>query len=68
MELINKPPLGLEPEWSWKIRIIRKRIIDIISAIYRYEESNIDVPNEWLDELDKLSNELINLYDEDLDW
>lgn len=62
MNSIKKPPIGLEPEWSWRMRTIRKRIIDIISARDRYIEAGIEYPNEWDKEENKLLNELSSWY------
>lgn len=49
-EPIKRPPLGIEPEYIWK----EIRIIELIRAIYRYDEADIDVNNDWIIELGKL--------------
>lgn len=53
---LEKPPLGLMPKNIW----IEKRIEDIAQAIRRYIESNFHVPQEWIDEKEKLRKQLNN--------
>lgn len=53
---LERPPLGLMPKNIW----IEKRIEDIAQAIRRYIESSFHVPQEWIDEKEKLRKQLNN--------
>lgn len=53
---MNKPPLGLVPSYIWKL----KRIEEIKSAMHRYLEANAEIPIAWIDEHDKLREEIID--------
>jgi len=44
---IPKPPVGLIPLYIWD----DMRYTDILAAIERYKEANIEIPDEWLDEM-----------------
>lgn len=44
------PPIGLKPEWLWK----EERRKEIVGAISRYLESGMKVPDEWINEYNKL--------------
>lgn len=57
MAIETKPPLGLVSE---KIRI-ENRIVEIHSAIDRYNAANYEVPAIWWDELLHLTKRLIHL-------
>jgi len=48
-----KPPIGIEPESMWKER----RMIDLSAAIGRRCKARLDIPVEWVDELNELLNE-----------
>ena len=48
MEL--KPPIGVEPRWSWEPRMKVKRLGELLDAICRYRTSGLDVPFDWLKE------------------
>jgi len=45
-----KPPIGLIPKWLWE----QQRIEDIDSAILRYRDALIEVPEEWYAEREAL--------------
>ena len=49
----KKPPLGLRPKSIWK----NSRVTEVDSAIKRYEDAGVDVPKEWIDELESLIKE-----------
>lgn len=49
-----KPPLGLTPSNIWK----ELRLQDIDQAIGRYIASNMEIPNEWLEEYFDLKSRL----------
>lgn len=50
----EKPPIGLRPEYIWKMQCKVDRLQEISNAMARYESVNITVPEEWKDELRKL--------------
>lgn len=52
----TKSPLGLMPRKYW----IAERIRDIALAISRYAEQSKCIPIEWLEEYNKLAEELTN--------
>lgn len=51
------PPIGVIPPDLWEDKMIlertKERIMDLKSAIERYEKAKQPVPKEWLDELKK---------------
>jgi hypothetical protein len=47
IDQINKPPLGLLPQWLW----VAQRCNDINMAIDRYEKAGKEIPKEWIEEL-----------------
>lgn len=49
-EPIKLNPIGLESKDIW----LKKRKKDIIEAIDRYVESNMDIPAQWIKELREL--------------
>ena len=51
---IEKPPLGLMPEFIW----IEKRIYEIDAAIKRYSAAKKAIPINWIAEYGKLKSEL----------
>jgi len=52
----RKPPLGLTPR-----RIhTEKRIRDILDALMRYNDADLSIPQEWIDELSDLNYEKQN--------
>lgn len=54
---LKKPPLGLMPR---KI-FLRDRMLQIVGAIERYRESDLNIPWEWLDELCEISRDLLKI-------
>jgi hypothetical protein len=42
-----KLPIGLEPNYIWKAR----RVSDIVSAMNRYTEADVEIPLGWVYEL-----------------
>lgn len=45
-----KPPIGVMPKWLWD----RNRRHDLLEAILRYENADMPIPNDWVDELFEL--------------
>lgn len=64
MKETKKPPLGLMPKYLWDELCsnnpyktsIADRKIALKNAIKRYNKSKIDIPNEWLTELNSLNS------------
>jgi len=52
-----KPPLGLRPQIEW----MRDREREIISAMNRYSDSNLDIPRAWACELLDLIGDIDSL-------
>jgi hypothetical protein len=52
----TKPPVGIMPEWLLK----EKRLNEVIEAINRYIEAKCTIPIDWVQEYNKLIDELIN--------
>ncbi len=54
----DKPPIGIEPKWSW----LEKRCRQLVGAINRYQESgniyNEKVCLEWVIELKEVLEQL----------
>lgn len=48
-----KPPLGIEPNYSWWERQRLERARSIAAAMRRYTEQNKSIPSQWIDELDE---------------
>lgn len=61
--MLKKPPIGIEPRYVWE----KKRIKELKSAIKRYIDAGIEVPIEWVTELnefyrrEKSENKFLNL-------
>jgi hypothetical protein len=53
---MNKPPIGIMPEYIWKL----ERIQDLKEAIYRYLDADCIPDKEWYDEYEKLIREMRN--------
>lgn len=53
----KKPPVGIEPRFSWEYR----RMNDIFEAMKRYSEAKKSIPLEWIVELDDLYISMLNL-------
>lgn len=53
MDVKVKPPLGVEPRWSWDVRMREERINNL-HAIHRYKAAGVPVPQEWVDEFCEL--------------
>lgn len=47
----NKPPIGIEPRWVHST----DRLNDIIAAIYRYIDSGLEIPLDWIEEYNDLN-------------
>ena len=47
-----KPPLGLRPRWILDLH----RTNEILSAMQRYAEACLPLPQEWMDELNELAS------------
>jgi hypothetical protein len=52
MNTEQKPPLGLRPESIAAAQFNRERIREIMLALGRYLDVNMDIPEAWMDELD----------------
>ncbi len=50
------PPLGIKPRWL----VYEHRLSEILYAIKRYNDRNISIPDEWLQERDFIIDFLIN--------
>lgn len=50
----KKPPQGLLPRWRW----LELRQQEIIAAMARYVEGATEIPEEWVEELRKVTLEL----------
>lgn len=48
-----KPPIGLIPEWIHEDMKNRERLFDICGAIDRYRQANMQIPGEWMLELER---------------
>jgi hypothetical protein len=46
-----KPPIGLIPQNIFLELQNKQRVQDILDACSRYNEANMDIPQEWIDEL-----------------
>lgn len=53
-KLVVKPSLGVKPERIWK----DERMSDLKRAIYDRLEAHMKIPDEWIEEYNKLLNEL----------
>lgn len=49
--MLEKPPIGLRPEWIFEVECLNDRIREICAATNRYLEAGKDVPAEWQREL-----------------
>lgn len=58
---MKKPPLGLRPYWF----PIKKRIQEILSAMTRYTEESVPIPELWILELKGLTSLYKTLEKED---
>ena len=47
----KKPPLGIPPRQMAEIMFNEQRIQDIVHAMHRYYEADMDIPLEWRTEL-----------------
>ena len=45
------PPLGIKPEYLYNEHENIKRIAEIVTAMKSYSEADMDIPNDWIDEL-----------------
>lgn len=45
-----KPPLGITPKRIWQ----ELRLQDITEAIQRYKDTNMTIPNKWIEEYNEL--------------
>ena len=50
---MNKPPLGLVPEYVYNIQSNTERMDRIIDAMKRYSKADKPIPVEWIDELER---------------
>lgn len=50
----RKPPLGVMPELIWK----EIKLQELLRAITEYTNSGLLVRHEWIDEFERLNNEL----------
>ena len=46
-EPIEKPPIGIIPEWLWE----EQRLSEIHNAVTRYREAGKEIPQQWEDEI-----------------
>jgi hypothetical protein len=53
-KIYSRPPLGIEPHDIW----IQRRIEDLLKAMNRYVQSNMQIPVEWVEEYNKLIKNL----------
>lgn len=53
-KILPKPPLGLAPHKYW----VEERLNNINNAIARYMESNMPIPAEWIEEYNKLTEDI----------
>lgn len=47
--MLKKPPIGIEPRYIWE----KKRIKELKAAIKRYVDAGMEVPIEWITELNE---------------
>lgn len=52
--VVKKPPLGLASRKIWLEEVNKVRLEEIKKAIKRYLESDMEIPTEWIKELNKL--------------
>lgn len=50
---VDRPPLGLMPRGIWR----KNRKVELINAIGRYLDSDMQIPQEWIDEFSELNKE-----------
>lgn len=50
---MNKPPLGLIPEYIYKMQSNTERIAMIIEAMKRYSTADKPIPIKWVEELER---------------
>ena len=48
---VSQPPIGLIPQNIFLEIQNKQRVQDILDACSRYNESNMNIPQEWIDEL-----------------
>jgi len=48
------PPLGLTPKWFWQ----GQRITEIIKALDRYIQAELEIPIEWVEQYNELVAEI----------
>lgn len=55
---MSKPPIGITPRWL----LDEERAIEIEQAIKRYNEVNLPIPIEWIQELNEVYERLNKFY------
>ena len=55
---VNKPPIGLIPQNIFLELQNKQRVQDILDACSRYNEANMNIPQEWIDELSSRRGEI----------
>jgi hypothetical protein len=48
---VSQPPIGLIPQNIFLELQNKQRVQDILDACYRYNQANMNIPQEWIDEL-----------------
>jgi hypothetical protein len=55
---VQKPPIGLLPQNIFLELQNKQRVQDILDACSRYNEANMNIPQEWIDELSSRRGEI----------
>lgn len=53
----KRPPIGIMPRWRWLEIQNGYRLVEVISAIKRFYQAQLEVPEQWVDEYHLLINE-----------
>jgi hypothetical protein len=53
--MIQKPPLGVPPKWLRQ----EQRLEELCEAVIRYQQDNLRIPDDWLEEIRDLASELL---------
>lgn len=51
MKNTEKPPIGLRPEYIFKMQYKADRLLEIVEAMNRYKNVGKEIPNKWRVEL-----------------
>lgn len=50
-----KPPIGIIRKEVWEYQLKQQRLTDLYAALKRYLNADINIPPEWISELNELT-------------